>query len=492
MDGRLDPQTLLQQAALHQRAGRWPDAIAAYEAALQQAPDRPNSWFNLGYVCRRAGRFEAALAAYQQALSHGVQQAEEVHLNRGVIYADDLRRPEAAERELQAALALNPVYQPALLNLANLQEDQGHREAALAVYERLLQAHPDSPDGLARYAVLRGATDPADPIIERLRAAIGNAATPLADRATLGFALGQVLDRCQAYDAAFAAYQSANVDSAASLQSQQPLYDPDAHERLIDALIRTYRRADGPCATPQGPPPLFICGMFRSGSTLAEQILAGHPAVIAGGEHGFIPQWVASQSPPYPAGVAQLTALQLEDLAERYRLSMAPLARDGRRVTDKRPDNFLHIGLIKSLFPHARIVHTRRHPLDNGLSVYFLHLDQRMGYALDLAHIGHYFSQYRRLMAHWQSIYGDDILDFDYDALVREPRPSIERLLQFCGLPWDARCLNFEQVRNTVRTASVWQVRQALYTQSSGRWRHYERHIEPLRRALGDGHKPPT
>ena len=156
----------------------------------------------------------------------------------------------------------------------------------------------------------------------------------------------------------------------------------------------------------------------------------------------------------------------------------------GDRVTDKRPDNFLYIGLIKSLFPDAKIVHTLRDPLDNCLSIYFLHLDHSMSYALDLADIAHYYVQYRRLMAHWKTLYGAGIFDLDYDTLVREPRATIEQLTTFCGLEWEDALLSFEQSARAVKTASVWQVREPLYRRSSGRWHNYEAHIAPLRARL--------
>ena len=129
-------------------------------------------------------------------------------------------------------------------------------------------------------------------------------------------------------------------------------------------------------------------------------------------------------------------------------------------------------------------MHTVRDPLDNCLSIYFLHLDHGMSYALDLADIAHYYVQYRRLMAHWKTLYGADIFDLDYDALVREPRPAIERLTQFCGLEWEEACLSFEQAARAVKTASVWQVRERLYQRSSGRWRNYAAHIAPLQAYL--------
>jgi hypothetical protein len=152
----------------------------------------------------------------------------------------------------------------------------------------------------------------------------------------------------------------------------------------------------------------------------------------------------------------------------------------GRLLTDKRPDNFLHIGFIKTLFPGAKIVHTRRNPLDNLLSLYFLHLDPGMAYALDLADAAHWYGQYERLMAHWKALYPNDIFDVDYDELVREPNPVIERLLDFLYLEWDGSLLDFHRGGTPVKTASVWQVRQPLHPRSSGRWRNYRTQLEPI------------
>lgn len=482
-----DPRALIQQAALHERGGQLPQAIAAYERLLRQWPALPDSWYNLALLQRRAGRLEEALASYQQALDLGVTQPEEVHLNRSAIYADGLRRSDDAQRELMAALQLNPHYVPALLNLANLHEDQGQRDSALALYERLLTLDPACHEALARYAPLRGVAGPGDAIITRLRAALDDPTTPLADRASLGFALGKMLDSCAAYDQAFAAYRAANADSRASMATQQHLpYDRAAHVRHVDKLMRVFCAPSAKAVAASQPAPLFICGMFRSGSTLTEQVLAGHSQVRAGGEINFIPQLAQTRLASSPESLLELPAQELSAIADQYRHTLALLAQGAAHVTDKRPDNFLHIGLIKTLFPNARIVHTTRNPLDNALSVYFLHLDPRMGYALDLADIGHYYGQYRRLMAHWKSLYGADILDFDYDSFVQQPRPAVQRLLSFCGLDWEEDCLSFERVDNAVRTASVWQVRQPLYRHASGRWQHYERHLGPLRLALGD------
>jgi tetratricopeptide (TPR) repeat protein len=479
-----DPRALLRSAALLESAGRLAEAEAVYQRVLASWPDLPNTWYNLALLQRRAGRYDDALASYQQALDRGVSQPEEVHLNRGVIYADFLRQDDAAERELQAALALNPSYVPALLNLANLREDFGRQAEAGALYERILGIDPRCHVALARYAGLQKIATADDPVIARLRAAIADPHTSAAGQAELGFALGRALDSSGAFDAAFAAYTAANRDSRRSAGSPG-VYDRRAHERFVDELIATFRPEQPTAARlPDSQRPVFICGMFRSGSTLAEQIMSAHSQVAAGGELAFLPSLVRSELAPFPATMATVTQARLDQLAARYLEMLARVFPGGERVTDKRPDNFLYIGLIKRLFPDARIVHTVRNPLDNCLSIYFLHLDHSMSYALDLEDIGHYYVQYRRLMAHWKSLYGADILDLEYDALVREPRPAIERLTAFCGLEWQEACLSFEQSTRAVKTASVWQVRERLYQRSSGRWRNYAAQLAPLQAYL--------
>lgn len=499
MDRQL--QALGQAALALERAGRHEEAEDAYRRLLVLYPDLPDTWFNLALLQRRAGRFEAALDSYQQALDRGITQPEEVHLNRGVIYADCLRRDEAAAAELRTALQLNPRYVPALLNLANLQEDLGQRDEALRTYERLLAVDPRCHVALARYANLRTATGPETPdVVERLRQSLALPGLAPGEAAMLGFALGTALDKAGAYDDAFAAFEAANRQSRLSAGPGGARYDREQHERFIDDLIAAFPPASasavtgrGPVAAdthspgpPSGTQPIFVCGMFRSGSTLVEQILSSHAGVASGGELDVLPGLVRSELTPFPASVSTLSPARSRALATRYLDRLALLHPGARFVIDKRPDNFLYIGLIKTLLPDARIVHTVRNAWDNCLSVFFLHLDTSMSYALDLADIGHYYRQYQRLMAHWRSLYGDDIHDVSYDDLVHEPRPSIERLLQGCGLDWDEDCLRFHDRAHAVKTASVWQVRQPLYTHASGRARNYAGHLGALAQYIGE------
>lgn len=476
----------MRQARSLERQGRIPEAISCYSSMLARWPNRASTWYNLALLQRRARQFRQALSSYQNAIQLGIAQPEEAHLNRGVIFSDDLRDYTAAERELETALRLNPVYLPALINLANLHEDLGRRDAALEVYERILALDESCVTALARYANLRTFRDPQDPLIGRLRAAVAAPGFSAADRASLGFALGRALDACGDYAGAFEAYRMANLHSRASVPPTVADYDRTLHERRIDRLIGAFpgqRRVSE--ASPAQPRPVFVCGMFRSGSTLVEQLLAQHPRIAPGGELDLLPHIAEDLLAPFPEAVGAATPERIAALRAEYLGSLATLFPRQEHVTDKRPDNYLYIGLIKLLLPEAKIVHTVREPLDNCLSVFFLHLDQRMSYALDLLDIGHYYVQYSRLMAHWKSRFAADIIDVRYDELVREPGRVLPELFGFLGLECPAvdRSAALGR-RGPVKTASVWQVREPLYQRSSGRACHYATQLEALRAYL--------
>jgi tetratricopeptide (TPR) repeat protein len=471
---------MLRRASQLRRDGRVGEAIAAYQHLLAIKPDLPDSWYNLAWLQRQARAFEDALASYQRALDLDVGEPEEVHLNRAVIYADHLHDPQEAEREIHAALAKNAAYAPALLNLGNVREDLGDRSGARAAYQRALEAEPDNMLALARLAGLSHAPklDPA--LAGRLRSALGQRGTTAAERADVGFAFANLLDASGHYDEAFDVARAANE---ASREASRATYDRKAQERLVDALIATF---DAPCQEAGPPGPVFICGMFRSGSTLVEQMLGAHSSVVAAGELDLVPALV-SRIGGYPGTVKQADPVTIAQWRSFYLDGLRTRPEAGQIVTDKRPDNFLHIGLIKTLFPGAKIIHTHRDPLDNLLSLYFLHLDPGMAYALELEDAAHWYRQYRRLMAHWKTLYPNDIFDLNYDVLVREPKPVIERLLVFLGLAWEDGMLEFHRRRAAVKTASVWQVRQPLHGRSSGRWRNYERELAAIKDLLDHG-----
>ncbi|MFT4956266.1 MAG: cytochrome c-type biogenesis protein CcmH/NrfG [Brevundimonas sp.] len=480
------PEDWLKQALDHQNAGRLDEAVAGFEALLALRPELTDVWFDLGRLRRRIGRSDAALDAYDQAIRLGVRGPEEARLNRAVILSEDLHRPDEAEAELNAALKLNPRFAPAWLNLGNLHEDRGRRDPARAAYEQALTLEPGNVLALARLAGVARASGPDDPLIARLRSALKAIGAGSPDermaRADLGFALGRMLDEASAYDEAFAAYAQANRDSRLIPGPPGARYDRAAQEAVVDQLIAAFPDAGNGEGGDNAP--LFICGMFRSGSTLTEQILAAHSRVTPGGELELLPALVSRELQPWPDSLKTLDAGRIAALRGTYLDGLRARLPGADVITDKRPDNFLHVGLIKTLFPAARIIHTRRDPMDNCLSCWFLHLSHAMPWALDLEDAAHWLIQQERLMDHWKSLWPDDIHTLDYDALVAEPEAKVRGLLDFCGLDWEDGCLSFHGLDNAVRTASVWQVREPLYRRASGRWRNYEPHLGPLKAAL--------
>jgi tetratricopeptide (TPR) repeat protein len=370
------------------------------------------------------------------------------------------------------------------LNLANLYEDSGKRAEASALYARILAIEPQAFEALARFANLQPAAAIDAALVQRLREALSLATSPR-DRASLGFALGRLLDAQGGYREAFAAYTAANDSSRASAGDRIVPYDRAQQEQLVELMISS--------GTPQAcasnidlaPRPIFIVGMFRSGSTLTEQLLAGIAGVAAGGELNFLPQTIASELPSFDALTA-VSSARLDSIAARYRAELLRVSGGAAFVTDKRPDNFLYIGLIKRLFPDARIVHTTRNALDNCLSIFFLHLEQQMSYALNLKDTGHFYRQYHRLMAHWHRQFARDVFDFNYDALVNDPETQFKALCEFLELPWPGRVPQVSARSAAIKTASQWQVREPLYRHSSGRSRHYLEELQELRSELAD------
>ena len=471
-----DWQKLLAEASQLRRAGRVEEAISAYERLLAVRPDLGDSWYNLGWLQKQARAFEDSLLSYARALDAGVSGAEDVHLNRAVILSDHLHRPDEARAELDQALALAPDHVPSLLNLGNWHEDHGQRDDARKAYQRVLQLKPGHPLALARLAGVSHSAKLDEALADQIRTAIVVPGASAAERADLGFALGGMLDAAGQYAPAFEAIRAANADSREA-GGPAARYNRAATEAMIDRIIAAFPTAASKGDDDPDLAPIFICGLFRSGSTLAERILATSDAVSPAGELDLIPALAHSIS-EYPDAAGRAPAETVERWRDAYLGALRLPPSSDKRVTDKRPDNFLYLGLIKKLFPAARIIHTRRDRLDNMLSLYFLHLDPAMSYALDLGDLAHWHGQYSRLMAHWGRLYGADMLTLDYDALVRDPDTQTRGLFEFCGLPWDSKTLEFHQRAGPVKTASVWQVREPLYARASGRAANYRHQLE--------------
>ena len=474
-------QELLNTASRLREAGHIQQAIDAYRALLAEFPALPDSWYNLGWLLRQAGMAKDALAAYDEALNQGVKGAEEVHLNRAAILSDALARPAEAKAELQKALALSPQYLPAMINLGNLHEDLGERAEARAVYEKAHTLAPGNAMALARLAGLGTAASADDPMIGKIRALIASGTLLPADLALLQFALGRLYDSCGAYSEAAAAFEAANRSARTAAAGRVAPYIAENEMRRVEraaaAFSDTHDRQTGiPDPSPQ---PVFILGMFRSGSTLVEQILGAHPQITPGGELDMIPR-IARGLGNDPAGVSGAPEPLLKDYAEAYLTRIRTMYPGAGMVTDKRPDNFWHVGLIKTLFPKAKIINTVRHPLDTLISVWGQYLDASLNYGYTLQDIAAHAHAERRMMSNWRRMYPEDILTVPYEAVVMQPEQEVRRMLAFLGLPFDAACLEFHKAQGPVKTASVWQVREPLHDRSIGRWKHYEAYLRSL------------
>ncbi len=452
-------------AAGLEQAGRHADAEAAYRRAIGEQPGDAVARFNFACFLRRRGRLEEALEEHQAALDLAIDRPEEVLSNMAVIQAE-LRRDGAAKLLLERALAVNPVYPPALFNLALQHEEFGDRAHAMSLFRRILEIDPTWVDALVRIAHAETVTDPDGDIVRRLRRALRRSnLAPLA-RESLHFALGKALDDCGRHEEAFGQYALGNRVSRARLLR----YDGSAAEQGVARIIESFGPEKMASATPVSEEPLvFVTGMYRSGSTLIEQVLAAHPRVTAGGEIDWFLRVPLSLDPA-----------DWQVPARGYLDHLRRLHPGADIVTNKRPDMFGLLGMLKAVFPNARFVNTVRDPRDTALSIWFQQFDGRVAYAADLRDIAHHHRMYLRLMAHWRGLFGDSIFDADYDAFVQDPRGVTERLLGFAGLDWHEGCLEFQKNAARVRTASVTQVRQPLYQRSSGRWRNYEQQLAPL------------
>ena len=284
---------------------------------------------------------------------------------------------------------------------------------------------------------------------------------------------------------ALKAASSARFDRAALARR----YD----ETIACATAETLGRAARASARPRRPGddlPVLIVGMPRSGTTLTEQILSSHPEVAAAGEQTF---WTSHRQNLRlsPAGAPDGEALT--KAADDYLARLRSYGPNARRVTDKMPKNFEMLAQVRLAFPEARIIHCRRHPIDTCLSNYFSYFVGGVGFAFDRSDIVFQYREYERLMAHWRRVLPPDrFLELDYESLIADREAQVRRLVAFIGLEWDDACLAHERNARVVKTASLWQARQPIYTTSVERWRRYAPWLGEFRALQPEAERAPA
>lgn len=432
-------------------------AIALLHEAARHRPDEPTLPLHIGQLLMEAGRHEEALTAFEElAVRHPAHTAASWH-NRAVCL-QILGRLDEAKSSLERALTLDP----------NL---NGHHQ-----YVNLIKTTAGNLPASAKY-------------IELLQMRTGDD-MPVNSRIDSYFTLARIHESAGDYSRAFECMQRANTLKRSTVKWS--LGDAEMEfEKIINLIDRDFiARYRGRVAT--GLKPVFVLGMPRSGTTLTEQILAAHSNINAGGElthltrlgMPFVETWSKAG---YLATEKQqdcIAALAL--IAERYSVLTAGFQTAGTRFTDKMPGNFMLLGLIYLLFPGASVVHCMRNPVDNCLSCFERHFSKGQFFSYDMRELAGYYRLYRRIMRHWREMLPQEfILDLQYEELVSAPEPQIRRLLEFCNLPFEDACMNFHEVKRSVKTASSLQVRQPMYKTSVARWKKYGDRLQPLIEALG-------
>jgi len=455
--------------------GRLAEAMASCHRALEIKPDFAEAHNNLGNVLLNIGRLDDAEASYRRALEIKPDFAD-AHSNLGIALRLQGRTAQA-EASCRRALELNPALAPAITVLADAQADKGQFAAAEDLYRRAIAIEPDLAEAWAGIAYLRKMTGDDAPWLAEAQRIVAKNPAPRKE-VLLRYAIGKYFDDVKDFDQAFLHYQRANELT----KLHRIKHDRQQLTQFIDELIQSYGREWVDQARIHGAAsarPVFIVGVPRSGTSLAEQILASHPAVFGAGELTF---WnIASATYQSTAPRGEVIASILSKLSTDYLRLLEEFSADALRVVDKMPTNFMFLGLIHAALPNARIIHMRRNPIDTCLSIYFQDFSAILSCANDLGDLAHYYAEYVRVMQHWHSILpAGAILDVPYEGLVDDQEAWSRKMLEFVGLPWDPKCLDFHQSSRSVVTASKWQVRQKISKSSVERWRNYAKQVGPL------------
>jgi len=399
-----------------------------------------------------------------------------------------MRQDQALEAYERAA-RLQPGEVRLHTTLGHVNKTLGSRAKSEAAYKEAIALDPGCAEAWWSLADLKTYVfdDAEIAAMERVLAE-GKRSRP--ELAQLHFAVGRAFEQRRGYDQAFAHYAQGNALRRLDAPFDRARFE--ARCARIRAFFDQRFFAERAGSGDPGRAPIFIVGLPRSGSTLIEQILASHSQVEGTMELPnilIITRELDALAPDrngYPETLSRVPAAQLTALGSRYLAQTAPLRRGHERFTDKLPNNFSHIGLIHAILPQATVIDARRHPMDACFGTFKQHFAIGQNFSYDLEDLGRYYRCYLSLMDHWDEVLPGKVLHFQYEELIRNPEPSIRRLLGHCGLPFEAGCLAFHETRRSVRTASAEQVRQPLYTSGVGHWRHFEKELEPLRRALGD------
>lgn len=450
-------------------AGQYDSAVALLQELREQQPRDVNVLRMLGHALMMIDVREEAIrhltfAAKLQPGNH------DLHTDLASAYrrVDQMRK---AHQAVDQALKLKPNDPRAVMTKARLLQSHAQSQQAYELVKAAVDQEP-APDLLSVFGQLCRELGRQNEAIDTIRKALANPAANRTVRQDLLFVLGHLLDSVGEYDEAFDCFAKGNAMSTEQGQ-------PDI-ERWMQRWTKEKYEAL-PTADNDGSRCIFIVGMPRSGTTLTEQIIAAHPSADGIGEGDMIDRSARNKDPENldkaymdQAGRAYLKTIQRQFPDKRI-----------RRVCDKMPENYYFAGFITKALPGAKLIHCTRNPIDTCLSIYFQRFGPRITYASNLDHCADHYLGYLRIIRHIREELGIEMLDAKYEQTTAEPEPSIRRMLDHVGLPFDEACMNFHKSKKAVHTASVSQIRQPLYKTSNNRWKNYEKHLAPLIDKLG-------
>ncbi len=467
--------------------GKLDSAGFHFARAIELTPDYAEAHSNLGRVLTGLGRHGEAevMLRHAIALSPGFALA---HYHLGCVLRE-LDRPDEAQQAFEEALRVEPSLAAAHMALGHLLTQSGDLEAAAERYREGISLEPRNGALHYHLAFVKKFAD-GDPDLEAIQNALRADGLSTRDTIFLNYAAGKAMDDIgRNYSAAFQC-----ISTASRLQRSLLTFDPERTEKDFKAVAQAFTReiVDRRALNTQRPEsPIFIVGMPRSGTTLVEQILAGHSDVSAAGERDDLSRVCKTfdKTVPcaFPQWAGELSDEQMAQLGGNYlELTMARSS-GAVRTTDKMLTNFKLLGVIALILPNARVIHVRRHPLDTCLSCFFQPFTTGSEFSYDLGELGRYYRAYHRLMQYWQDVLPPELMmTIDYEKLVDRPDLTAGEIVSFCGLDWQGSCLDFQNANRAVKTASAAQVRKKLYKTSVGRAARYEPFLDELKDALGD------
>ena len=484
-----DARARLESASRLLASGRAAEARSWIEQAIGLAPAWAEPHVMLARAELELSGVDKAEAVVRTALEADPQHAGAAHLLGVLLFRKD--QLAAARTWFQAAVDLDPTVAIHLRDLGVVQLFLGQIAEGRATLEEALRLDPmldEVVDTLAHTLPSGGDGTETDFLDGLLRDMAERTDLSSKTRAQVHFGLGKIQERRGQTDEAFASITAGNA-----LMRSLVAWDAEETERRFRRVAEVFDQTLMTRLAGYGDPtqrPVFIVGMPRSGSTLVEQILSAHPMVNGGGEFDLLTRMVKEARGPGDSVFPEWSATMLEpdcaNLAQLY-LERAPSGLPGQtRVTDKRLENFEYLGLIHLLMPRATIIHCRRDPRDSAFSSLSLRFSMGQEYSYDMAELGRYWRGYDAIMDHWRRVLPQGlILDVQYEDLVADLEGGARRIVGHCGLDWDEACLRFHEAKRPVRSASLAQVREPIFTRSIGRWKPFAAHLAPLFTEMG-------